>query len=168
MSCEVHCTGRTPPIIEPVLVLRKFTPDFRSADVFLALFATPEGARAALRTVMGHSLGARPHVSTLVPLSTLTGYEPVNELVDEIEACLTITGFPASTTTRDLRGYFSDFQLKGRLLGSPIHWGTTRKVALVEFSSRDEAHRAYRQLMGRPTMCMASGRPYTPFLDLLL
>lgn len=111
---------------------------------------------------------ARPHMATLVPLSTLSGYAPLNELVDETEACLTITGFPASTTTKDLRGYFADFQLKGRLLESSINWGTTKKVALVEFASRDEAHRAYRKLMGKPTVCMASGRPYTPFLDLLL
>lgn len=168
-SCEVRPGGDSlHPAHSFVPVLRKFTPDYRSADVFVALFATTKDARMAMRTVMGQSLGTRPHRATLVPLSILSAYEPLNGSVDEVEACLTITGFPASTTTDDLRAYFAEYQLRARLLGPSITWGTTQKVALVEFASRGEAHRAYRQLLGKPALCMASGRPYTPFLNLLL
>lgn len=96
----------------------------------------------------------------------LNDYKTVNELVEDYETCLLVDNYLPSTSVAEATEFFTGFQLKRRLLGSPVYFSPNRKTAIVEFASRAEAHSAYRNLIGTRRIS-PTDRVYTPEYILL-
>jgi len=96
----------------------------------------------------------------------LGDYRSVNELVEDYETCLLVDNYLPSTDIAEITEFFTGLKLRRRLLGSPVYFSPNRKTAIVEFASRTEAHRAYRNLIGTRRISPAD-RIYTPEYILL-
>lgn len=131
--------------------MRAFAKDFRPLDRWIATFATPEDARRGLECVSGRSVGPIAVAGALVPLSSLREYRPLNELVASPAHCILYGGFPPGTAPNDLAILFSTLKLaapRSDGSGGPISISPDGKTAVVEFTSREEAHRAYQMILG--------------------
>jgi RNA recognition motif-containing protein len=87
-------------------------------------------------------------------------------MVENPENCLRYFAFPPGTSMEDVLRVFKDFKLKQSTLGSPIAFSPSKRCALVEFESKDEAHRAFRKLVGKEIV--SSMGNWTLCLELML
>lgn len=126
-------------------MIRGFAKDFRPLDRWIVTFSTPEEARRGFEYVSGRSIATSAISSALVPLSSLREYKHLNELVESPASCILYGGFPPGTAPEDLRFLFSGLQLAPT--ATPINICADGKTALVEFVSREEAHRAYQLIL---------------------